>query len=184
MRLAWSRPGGRLSKAGVAVTAAITLLAACSSGGSSRLSKPEYVRRADAICRQANKKAGAVPAPDQHEPTAQEKAIGEIIVIQRAAVVDLRHLAPPEADKATLGKWLGLVNQTVDQMQAVRTALEGRRQRRDHGRQCQGTCAQRPGRPDRPRLRVETVLVERRCLTVRSAFPLRRATSSLITSHP
>lgn len=124
MRLAWSRPGGRLCKAGVAVTAAVTLLAACGGGSSSRLSKPEYVRRADAICGQANKKAGAVPAPDQHEPTAQEKAIGEIIVIQRAAVVDLRHLAPPEADTATLGKWLGLVSQTVDQMQAVRTALK------------------------------------------------------------
>jgi hypothetical protein len=124
VRLAWSRPGGRLCKAGVAVTAVVTLLAACGGGSSSRLSKPEYVRFADAICRQANKKAGAVPAPDQHESTAQETAIGKIIVIQRAAVVDLRHLAPPAADKTTVGKWLGLVSQTVDQMQAVRTALQ------------------------------------------------------------
>lgn len=124
MRLAWSRPGGRFCRAGVAVTAAITLLAACGGGSSSRLSKPEYVRRADAICRRSNTKIDALRAPDQHEPTAQEKAIGKIIVIQRAALVDLRHLAPPAADKTTVGKWLGLVSQTVDQMQAVRTALQ------------------------------------------------------------
>lgn len=117
-------PRGRFGAACLAVAAAITLLAACGGGSSSRLSKPEYVRRAEAICRQANKKVGAVRAPDQHEPTAQEKAIGELADIQRAAVADLRRLPPPEADQATLGKWLGRVDQTVDQMQAVRTALK------------------------------------------------------------
>ncbi|HEX2738115.1 MAG TPA: hypothetical protein VHP57_08270, partial [Acidimicrobiia bacterium] len=124
VRLAWSRPGGRFCRAAVAVTAAIALLAACSGGGSGRLSKPEYVRRAEAICRRLNKKAGAVPEPDQHEPTSQAKAIGEIAKIQRAGVDELRRLRPPEADQATIDKWLGLVDQTIDQLQAVRAALK------------------------------------------------------------
>jgi hypothetical protein len=124
VHLVLSVPRGRLGAACVAVTVAITLLAACGGGGTSRLSKPEYVRGADAICRRSNTKIDALGAPDQHEPTAEEKAIGELIDIQRVALADLRQLAAPEADQATLGKWLGLVNQTVDQMQAVRSALK------------------------------------------------------------
>jgi len=91
--------------------ALLALLAAC--GGSSGLSKADYVKQADAVCRDGAKQIAALEVPS--DVTGLPAAAARVVAVQRATLDRLRAIHPPKADKAQIAKWIALVDQTLDQ---------------------------------------------------------------------
>jgi len=102
---------------------AVLVAAACGGGGDARLSKAEYVKKANAICEAGNARTSRVAPPSLADSAAVERAIGEMVSIQRRALRKLRDLDPPEQDQLGVDEWLMRVGQTLDQMDAVRQAV-------------------------------------------------------------
>jgi len=86
----------------------LVVLAGCSGGGDGddRLSKDEYVERADAVCADYDKRLGDLPDP------GSIAALGPLtrraLPIAREAVAQLRELRPPEDLQARVNEWLKL----------------------------------------------------------------------------
>lgn len=116
------RASTRLSAA-VAVTLLAIAPAAC-GGGSGRLSKHDFVEKANGICAKSNAKIKALPPPDLADPHATPNILRRILAIQREAVAKLRALQPPEKDEPAIKKWLGFVERELDQATAEVRALE------------------------------------------------------------
>jgi hypothetical protein len=99
-------------------------LAAC-SGSTVGMSKADYVRRAGTICRTASDAVGKVKA-DASSPDSVGGSIGKVVTIERAAARQLRALRPPTGHADALGRWLTLVDDSLDQLDAsARAAAEG-----------------------------------------------------------
>jgi len=96
-------------------------LAACSGTSSVGMSRIDYLRRAAAICRDASDSVRNVKA-DASSADAVAATIGKLVTIERSAARQIRALRPPRGDEHTLGQWLGLVDQTLDQLDASRRA--------------------------------------------------------------
>jgi hypothetical protein len=99
-----------LALAALAVVAA--LAAGCGGGGGDRLTKEDYIAKADAICKSANEKLDALPAPESLEDVAS--LADDAIAIQEDALSQLRDLKPPEADEARLNEAYDLLGQQVE----------------------------------------------------------------------
>jgi hypothetical protein len=102
------------------------ILAACSSvpggdddAGGDPLSPDEFVEEANAICRESQAEADAIPAPSLADPVAVEAAIDRSVAIQRRALRRLRALEPPERDVPGIENWLDLTADAIDQMEKV-----------------------------------------------------------------
>lgn len=93
--------------------ALLVLLAAC--GGSSGLSKADYVRQANAVCRDGAKQIAALQIPDPDDVAGLPTAAARVVAVQRRTLDQLRAIHPPKGDKAEIAKWIALVDQTVDQ---------------------------------------------------------------------
>lgn len=111
----------------MAVTAlsATPTLPACSgdsSGGP--LSKREFITNADEICAGANKRIGAIGAPDLTDPDATSRAIRRLVTIQRQELDDLRGLEPPGTDQPAINKWLVLTAKALREAESALAALE------------------------------------------------------------
>lgn len=106
----------------VAAVAAVAL-SGCRAEDEGRLSKDEFLRRANAICKQSSAATAAIAPPSLADPVAVERAIGEVVRIQRRALRNLRKLEPPARDEPGVEEWLHNIELTVDQMDAVRAAL-------------------------------------------------------------
>jgi len=121
-----ARPGltRRARWAGVltAVVGGALGIAACDSG-SDQLSQRELVRRASAVCRGANERVERIEAPSLADPDGVGRAIGEVVVIQRRALADLRELEPPTRDEPGYDGWLRDLDAALDQMSRARAAL-------------------------------------------------------------
>ncbi len=100
------------------VAAAFTLVGAIGCGGGGSMSKAEYVRAANRVCREAATQVKRVKAPDPGDPVSVASAGARVVGIQRSALSDLKALDPPTAAKAEMTKWVALVDQTLDQADA------------------------------------------------------------------
>jgi hypothetical protein len=100
-----------------------TAVAACSSSGSSSLTKAQVVRKADAICAKANRSIAVMYRPDPLDDTATAAALEKVLVRQRKELRQLRALAPPEADASDYRRWLTQIDLALDRGDASRRAI-------------------------------------------------------------
>lgn len=84
------------------VAAVLVVLSACGGGPS----KTEFVSRWDAICAREERAVAAVPVPDVRSTKdlpAFADALGRAIPIAQREVSELQAVAPPKADRSTVG---------------------------------------------------------------------------------
>lgn len=104
----------------------IATVVACSGGGGGGLTRVEYVRRANAVCRDAGHAVADLQVPRTADGDALAAASAAVVEIQRRALEGLRSLPEPAPDRAALNRWLALVDQTLDQSDAsVRAQRSG-----------------------------------------------------------
>ena len=107
--------------AGVAVVA---LLAAC--GGSSGMTRADYVKRANRVCHEAATSVAALKLPDPSDVSTVPKAAKKIVEVQRDALEQLKSIRPPKEDRPDIAKWIALIDQTIDQAElSARSQQEG-----------------------------------------------------------
>jgi hypothetical protein len=88
----------------LALLLVLALAGGCSSGGEKRLSKEEFARRADAICRRTNRVTQLATIP-KTMPGLARLAERSLPPLDRA-LRELRALRPPEDEDATVRAWL------------------------------------------------------------------------------
>ena len=87
----------RLAAIAVALAVVIALASGCGGGGDDgldRLTKPEFVKQANAVCKDFNARFAALPAPQGS--AARADYVRTIEKISRAYVTKLRSLVPPK----------------------------------------------------------------------------------------
>ncbi len=85
-----------------------------------RLSKAEYVRRADAICAEYDRRLESLPDPENVAGIGD--VIAEALPIAREGARELRALRPPEAVEPTVQRWLARNDENIDRMEELRDA--------------------------------------------------------------
>lgn len=108
------RRGGR-PVGGAVLAAALTTMLLAGCGGSSGPTKAEYTKQAAAICRDANDSVTKVRA-DATTTSALAASIGRVVSIEQDAARRVRALRAPKGDEAVLRQWLGLVDETLDEL--------------------------------------------------------------------
>ena len=105
-----------------ALAFAIAILVAGCGGGSSRLSKAEYAKRADAICTKYNAKIRALGRPTAISglPAYVDKALP----LARKGDDELRALKPPKDEEQTTKEWLDQNDSVVGSMERLRNAAK------------------------------------------------------------
>ena len=117
-------------------TVALVALGGCGGGdddGDDRLSREEFVAKADAICAEANKKETAMNpgGPGWHSGPQfeDEEFMTEFNAIGRDAVRQLKALTPPEADQAKVDAVITHMETMVkafdEQIAAIRADKKG-----------------------------------------------------------
>ncbi len=100
-----------MRSAAAALGAAIAL-GACGGGGGDRLSKADYIKEADAICKAASDKTDALTAPETEDDIAAYfEAAGKL---EKDMLKDLRSLKGPSADEGTLAALYDDVEEAID----------------------------------------------------------------------
>jgi hypothetical protein len=84
------------------------------------LSKAEYVRRADAICSEYDRRLERLPDPENVEGIAD--VAEDAIPIAREGARELRALRPPEDLEQTVERWLARNDENIERMQDLRDA--------------------------------------------------------------
>lgn len=90
----------------------VLFVAACGGGG--EVMKADYVREANAVCRDAAERVDALEVPGDRVADVS-KAATAVVKVQRAALERIRDIEAPEQDRPEIAKWIALVDQTVDQ---------------------------------------------------------------------
>jgi hypothetical protein len=108
-----------------AVAAFALVAGGCGGGGGKRLSKAEFVSRADAICakyekRVQNRMAG-VPAGDQKQLAS---SIKNVLPLIRKGNDELRSLKPPGSLQSRFDSWMVLADAEVGAAQKLQEALD------------------------------------------------------------
>ncbi len=106
----------------VACTSIAVALAACGGGGA-RLGAHEYTRESSAVCARANRAIARIATSDP------ARAGARIVGIHRGSVDELRDLRPPKSSESTAKVWIGLVDQSLDELDEMRAALRAGRER-------------------------------------------------------
>ncbi len=108
--------------------AALTLVLVAACGGDDRLSREEYLARADAICTKYEEKLAELGRPRSFEEAV---AIGdEAIPLLRDGVDELKELEPPKELEARVDAWNALNERNVEFAEDLRDAAK----RRDRAR--------------------------------------------------
>jgi hypothetical protein len=104
----------------VAFLAAGLIVAGCGGGGGDRLSKAEFVSRADGICQQYEAKLDALGTPQNQKELAAfaDKAVP----IAKQGRDDLGDLNPPEDLEDEYDAWLEQGDKAIDIVERLRTA--------------------------------------------------------------
>lgn len=106
----------------VGLVGVITLACGCGGGGA-RLTVREYVSKTSAVCAQGNREIGRV------ELSNVRRTMGRVVVIHRRSVDELRGLRPPKRFEGRAEAWVALVDQMLDEIDAMRAAMhDGDRQ--------------------------------------------------------
>ena len=100
----------------------VVVLAACGGGGS-RLSIRDYVKASSAVCARANRDVARIDIARLDRMGRADRAAVRIAAIHREAVDDLRALRPPKEYEATARLWIALVDQSLDELDAMRDAM-------------------------------------------------------------
>jgi hypothetical protein len=115
---------------GLAIAIAGCALAGC-GGGNERLAAPAYAREASKLCRRGNLAVARVQIPPLTPPhgasTAASRAMARIVVVQRDTIDDLRNVRPPEQLNGTVQKWIALLDQGTDELEAMSVHLRAGR---------------------------------------------------------
>jgi hypothetical protein len=106
---------------GFALAFVLAVLAA-GCGGSGRLSKADYAKRADAICTKYNAKIRALGRPTGISglPAYVDKALP----LARKGDDELRTLKPPKDEEQTAKEWLDQNDSVVGSMERLRDAAK------------------------------------------------------------
>ena len=104
----------------LAFVVVLAVVAGC--GGSSRLSKAEYAKRADGICTKYNAKIRAIGRPTAISglPAYVDKALP----LARKGDDELRALKPPKDEQQTTKEWLDQNDSVVGSMERLRDAAK------------------------------------------------------------
>lgn len=107
---------------GIVVLAAVLFSAACSfgEGADDRLSRDEYIRRADAICADYDKRLNDLGRAESVEQLAENA--DRALPIAQEGVGKLRELQPPENLERPVDEWLERNDRNVDLIEALRDA--------------------------------------------------------------
>lgn len=105
-----------------ALAGVLTLAAGC-GGGNPRLSAREYVRETSAVCVRANRAIERITGPRLVLAMQVSSATGRVVAIHRKSVDTLRSLRPPKDYEADAKLWIALVDQSIDELDAMRTSL-------------------------------------------------------------
>src|SRR5919205_1869855 len=97
------------------------LLSGC-GGGSGRLSKAEYAKRADAICTKYNTKLKALARPTSIG--ALPDYVDKALPLARKGDHELRALKPPKDEEQTAKEWLDQNDSVVGSMERLRDAAK------------------------------------------------------------
>src|SRR5919201_6629494 len=106
----------------VALAVVIVGLAAGCGGGSGRLSKTGYAKRADAICTKYNAKLKALPRPAGISELPAY--VGRALPLARKGDDELRALKPPKDEEQTAKEWLDQNDSVLRSMERRRGAAE------------------------------------------------------------
>jgi hypothetical protein len=99
----------------------VALVAGC-GGGSNRLSKDEYAKRADAICSKYNAKLKALARPASI--SALPDYVDKALPLARKGDDELRGLKPPKDEVQTAKEWLDQNDSVVGSMERLRDAAK------------------------------------------------------------
>jgi hypothetical protein len=120
---------GRRARIIASALGLVLLLGACSDNGSGdnasdRLTKAQYIAKADKICQSANQKTQALGTPTSTDPEALAQFLGKSGRIINDAVGQLKQLNPPEADQEKINQMVGGLQKSAsyfpDLIQAVK----------------------------------------------------------------
>jgi hypothetical protein len=88
------------------------LLVACGGGGG--MTRADYVKEANSVCRKAARDVAAIDA-NGSDVEQLPKVAGEVVAVQRKALDQLKAIKVPKEDRTRITKWIALVDQTIDQ---------------------------------------------------------------------
>ena len=95
------------------IATAIVALAGCGESSSGSLDKGELVRKADAICKDVNRRTNALPAATDVKSAA--RTLRETLVILGAGLGRLRNLKPPADLRDAYDAWLAKDGELIAQ---------------------------------------------------------------------
>jgi hypothetical protein len=102
---------------------ALVLTGSC-GGGNARLSARAYVTETSAVCVRANRAVARVARPGFDQTVRLASATARVIAIHRDSLDSLRALRPPKDYEDTAKLWIALVDQSVDELDAMRVAIQ------------------------------------------------------------
>jgi hypothetical protein len=99
------------------VVALVALAAGCGGGGSDRLSRQEFAKRADALCTKyaADLKKLGQPSSFAELATFTDKAVP----LAQKLIDDTKKLKPPKDEQATVDRWNAQNQKVVDAIKAL-----------------------------------------------------------------
>jgi hypothetical protein len=110
--------------AGLLATVWVSLaLAACSNATS--LTTAEYRSKVQQVCRDLRRRTDALPRPEPTATTQLVRVGRRALALQRDALGRIQSLDAPSGDERTIGRWLDLVDTTLDAGAASLTAQAG-----------------------------------------------------------
>ena len=109
-------------RAGVPVVVAFVALAVAGCGGASRLSKPQFDTKANAICKKYTDRINAVPTPKSIEDVPAY--VTRVKPFIERGVDEIANLKPPQDLQQTYDRWLSTQREALSEADELRRAAE------------------------------------------------------------